>query len=404
MVDDVITASKCGSTSVALNSAVNTFMDQKKLRLSRDKCSQIHIGNKASTDQCHPHRVHQNKMKSSNKEKYLGDYVTSKANSKDTIIDRKSRGYAVLSRLGALLRDIPLGKKRTRTGIELRNAWFINGCLFNSEVWSGYNLNDLHDLEVIDHKIMRLITGAQAKVPTEMLYLETGQLQIKHVISIRRLMYLHTILTRNKDEITYKTYNAMKIKPLKDDWIYLVADDLKTIQMSLENEEDIVKLTKEQFKTIVKKRVRQTAFIELQEAKRNHSKVRDIKFQSLAVEEYITSAKFSNQQCSLLFNLRSKCVNEFKGNFQFGGQHFKCQVCMIENDTQEHALVCMSLRKHITPANVGKLDSVRYEDLFGPTEYQLKITEAYEEIIETRKKLRAPPGPRLPRHYTGPSG
>ena len=34
MVDDVITVSKCGSTSVAVNSTVNTFMDLKKLKLS----------------------------------------------------------------------------------------------------------------------------------------------------------------------------------------------------------------------------------------------------------------------------------------------------------------------------------------------------------------------------------
>jgi hypothetical protein len=210
MVDDVITASKCGNTAVALNSAVNTFMEQKKLKLSQDKCSQIHIGNKASNENCPPHKVHKNKMKVSGKEKYLGDYITNKGISKDTIEDRKSRGYAVLSRMGALLRDIPLGKKRTRTGIELRNAWFINGCLFNSEVWSGFSPNDLHDLTVIDHKIMRLIIGAQAKVPIEMLYLETGQLQIKYVITVRRLTYLHTILARHENEVTRKTYQATR--------------------------------------------------------------------------------------------------------------------------------------------------------------------------------------------------
>jgi hypothetical protein len=84
-----VSASKSGNTAVALNSAVNTFMDKKKLKLSLDKCSQIR--NKASNDKCAQHKVHQNQMKSSREGKYLGDYITRKGNSKDTI-------------------DIPLGK------------------------------------------------------------------------------------------------------------------------------------------------------------------------------------------------------------------------------------------------------------------------------------------------------
>ena len=158
MVDDVITVSKCGSTSIALNQIVNTFIDLKKLKLSEGKCSKIHIGKKINP--CPEHRVDQREMKTAVKEKYLEDFVTEKANSKDTIEDRKLRGNAMLSLMSALLSDIPLGKWRTETGITLRQSWFINGCIFNSEVWSGFSPQDLHDLQVIDHKILRLITGA----------------------------------------------------------------------------------------------------------------------------------------------------------------------------------------------------------------------------------------------------
>ena len=81
----------------------------------------------------------------------------------------------------AILRDIPLGSKRTEIGLVLRQAWFLIGCFLNSEVWSGYSDRDLKDLKVIGHNILRLITGAQAKVPSEMLYLETAQLPIINV-------------------------------------------------------------------------------------------------------------------------------------------------------------------------------------------------------------------------------
>ena len=52
MVDDVITAAKCGSTSSALNAAINTFMELKKLKLGVDKCATVHIGNKSSKLRC----------------------------------------------------------------------------------------------------------------------------------------------------------------------------------------------------------------------------------------------------------------------------------------------------------------------------------------------------------------
>ena len=45
----------------------------------------------------------------------------------------------------------------------------LNSCLFNSEVWSGLSETNLKDLNIMDHKILQVITGAQAKVPTEML-------------------------------------------------------------------------------------------------------------------------------------------------------------------------------------------------------------------------------------------
>ena len=77
------------------------------------------------------------------------------------------------------------------TGIAIRQVWFINGRLIKSEVWLAFSPQDLHDLEVIDHKIIRLILGAQKKVPVEMLYLETAELPMKHVIYVRRLLNLH---------------------------------------------------------------------------------------------------------------------------------------------------------------------------------------------------------------------
>ena len=53
-------------------------------------------------------------MKLSEIEKYLGDYVTKILYSKDTIKARISRGNAIISKMRAILKDIPLGNRRTQ--------------------------------------------------------------------------------------------------------------------------------------------------------------------------------------------------------------------------------------------------------------------------------------------------
>ena len=157
-------------------------------------------------------------MKLSEIEKYLGDFVTKNCNSKDTIKTRNIRVNAIISEIRAILKDNPLGNRRTQIGILLRKAWFLNGCFFNSEVWTGFTETDLNYLNMLDHQIIRIIAGAQAKAPTEMLYLECAQIPVKYVIYARRIMYLHNILIKHEEELIKRVYFAMKEAPLKNDW------------------------------------------------------------------------------------------------------------------------------------------------------------------------------------------
>ena len=73
MVDDVLTVSKCGATSIAMNNLVNAFMSSKKLKLNKQKCAKIHIGK--NHNDCVELEVQGEPMKCSEKEKYLGDII-----------------------------------------------------------------------------------------------------------------------------------------------------------------------------------------------------------------------------------------------------------------------------------------------------------------------------------------
>ena len=65
----------------------------------------------------------------------------------------------------ALLSEIPLGHRRIEIGLELRQAWFLNGILYNSEIWPKLTEKNKIDLMKIDKYLLKSLLGAHSKVP-----------------------------------------------------------------------------------------------------------------------------------------------------------------------------------------------------------------------------------------------
>ena len=123
---------------------------------------------------------------------------------------------------------------------------FINGVLYNSEVWQGLDSTDLTMLEKIDHQIMRVIcNNAHSKTPIEFLYLETAANPLKYILSSRRIMYLQNILSRDKEELVKRVYEVQKNKPTQGDFICQVKEDFESISEPFD-EEKIVSMSKQQ--------------------------------------------------------------------------------------------------------------------------------------------------------------
>ena len=92
-----------------------------------------------------------------------------------------------------------------------------------------------------------------------MLYLETSAIPLRHVISIRRMVYFQTLITREDGELTKKVYETQKINPSKGDWIEHLKEDFQFIDENID-EEVAKEMTKLQYKTIIKKKIRQKMF------------------------------------------------------------------------------------------------------------------------------------------------
>ena len=87
---------------------------------------------------------------------------------------------------------------------------FVNGVLFNSEVWQAATATGIANLDKVDNNLLRAICNAHSKTPVEFIYLESGCIPLRFVMQSQQLMYLHHILGRDEKELIKRIYIAQK--------------------------------------------------------------------------------------------------------------------------------------------------------------------------------------------------
>ena len=387
MIDDILAVQKCSKDTVKINAAINAFVECKKLKFSKGKCHQIHIEKKPNNqNECSQLKVHDDVMKQATKEKYLGDIVDVSGKIRSTVEDRKCKGYGMVAEIIAIVNDIQLGKYKTEIGLKLRQAMLLSGLLFNSEAWHGITETEIKILESVDEHLLRLLVGAHSKTPLEFLYLETGAIHIRFIIACRRMIYLQTILKRSDSELTKRIYSAQKEDPLKGDFYWLVVKDFKMIGETL-NESEIRCKSKISHKNNIKQKIRNAALIYLKEKQNNHSKIRDIVYEKLEPQTYISSPLFNNSEVSLLFALRSRyidCKANFKSKYHNGD--LLCQVCAKSEENQNHLLECDILNSKLKSEDIIK-EKAEYNDIFKDVKKQKVIVTLFSKLLEIRKKI-----------------
>ena len=90
----MLSITKCSTDAVKTNATINSFIESKKLTLSKTKCNRIHISkrNPGAEHTCPELKVHEGKMANSDREKYLGDMVDKSGKIRATVEDRQRKG------------------------------------------------------------------------------------------------------------------------------------------------------------------------------------------------------------------------------------------------------------------------------------------------------------------------
>ena len=339
MIDDIAKISECGTPAVKDNAYINAKIEQSKQLFNGTKCHAMHAGKQIQS--CCILKAHSTEMEIVDKEKYVGDIVTNDGKHTKNVIARRSKGMGVISEITSILDGLCLGTHYFTTALMMRQSMLISVLLSNSETWLRLTQRDMGKLEGVDRTFLRRVFRVPNSTPIPFLYLETGCIPIKFLIKMRRIMFLHHILTRDTDALISQVLWAQVDQPVKGDWYIVVKEDLQDIGLSHLSFENIKSMTEEQLRTMLKLKIRETAFSKLLEMKEKCSKLRTLKYSNLEIQPYLTTdCKLTIQMKRMLFRWRSHTIN-VKQNL--GMKDAKCPLCEEADDTQYHLLRCRLL-------------------------------------------------------------
>ena len=114
------------------------------------------------------------------------------------------------------------------------------------------------------------------------------------------------------------------------------------------------------------------------EKQQTESKIKDISYEQLELNEYLKSEMFSKKERELLVNIRSKCYNA-KSNFK--RRHLNRTDCTLgcpETEDQKHIF--------LNCPKVNEPSDVTYEDIDGSVIQQKTAVEVFLKIDKKRKQ------------------
>ena len=121
-------------------------------------------------------------------------------------------------------------------------------------------------------------------------------------------------------------------------------------------------MKKKDFIKQVKKEYNRKAFDKLQKVKFSHSKVETVEHNTHKIQKYLqpNKTKITKEEAQLIFRLRCR-VTDVKINFRGKYDNLECRACDMEEETQQHILVCEELdRKKM-------IEEIKYEKIFNGT-------------------------------------
>ena len=241
MVDDTLLISECGYKTYRMNAFINAKTALKRLQFGPDKCHVMYVGknipeHKKMDLYVDGWKVQETKdvetgatttqdifegeedIMETNLEKYLGQVICSDGTNVKNVENHAGKGIGMGNTIESILKYVPGGKFHFEIAVLMRIAYLISSMLSCSEVCYNISESDLRKLEQSDESLMRKILNCSSQVSGEILSLELGLLPVRHIIKLRRMIYLqHILKQRKKNTLLYRFFIAQLEAPKRND-------------------------------------------------------------------------------------------------------------------------------------------------------------------------------------------
>ena len=375
-VDDLNGIAKCGFESLSLNAFLTTQIELKRLRFhvadknGKSKCHKMHVGKR--NDFCPTLKVHGSIIQEVTEDTYLGDILSCDGKNTKNISERISKGLGIISQIFNLLDRISFGPYLIETAVLLRNSMLVNGTLTNAEIWYNFSKSEIHEFEKLDTLFFSKLLEVPGSTPNEAFFLELGVLPVEAIVKARRINYLHSILQRDKGSMLYTFFVTQWNNPTRGDWTLEVKQDLEDfgIPCSFELIQSKSKLS---FKNLVKVRAEEYAFNSLRRKQNTHSKMENLTYRSLKMQQYLSSQEIKTSEKRTIFKYRTR-MERFGENFRGTQGPILCPLCQNHLDNQEQSYQCTEIIKGVEVK--GSLSDIYKNEIKPETiETAVKIAE-----------------------------
>ena len=383
MVDDINAISKCGLDSINLNTYINTQIELKKLRFhvpdksGKTKCHKMHIGK--NKKHCPELKVHGTTMESVTENTYLGDIISCDGKNTKNVDKRVSKGIGIITQIMNILEILSFGPFYTEIALLLRESLFINGILYNAEVWYGLTRTEINKLEELDRHLLRRILTAPISTPKEALYLELGIIPIEIIIKARRINYFYYLLNRDKNEMINKFFMTQWLNPTRGDWTETLKQDLLDFGMP-EDFQYYKSKSKFIIKNEVKRNSKQYALKILSKQKKCHKKMNNLEYKELKTQNYFFINGLKIEEIQNVFKFRTR-MTKIGGNYKGKEGVNKCPLCDEHMDVQEMLINCEPLRNKLEVDDTKDISDIYSEEV------TLESARIVSKLQEIRKKL-----------------
>ena len=305
------------------------------------------------------------------KYKYLGMTLNSDNNLRDHIEDIKGRAEAAYQVMLSITGSVDF------KGIELEAIWqLLESCIIPIITYAAeannYTKKEVKQLNSILDALLKRILMTPVSTPREVLYYETGLLDIEHTIIKNKMNYARK-LTKKDNQLLKKAITSGKNK-----WMQNVTEYRN--EMNLDENAG-----KEQIKRAIEIRMLE----ELKKSSETKSKIKNYsektqKTQVCNRKNYLK--KGTRHTASNIFIARARMI-ETKNNYKNRYQNTTCRFCAREEETQTHVLEeCQEIDRE-------KYPKATTQEIFNENTDNLKDTAKRIHNIRTllKETSAAPP-------------